>query len=70
MIAPRTASPLTCFAVQNELSLVLERVSCVTVTVWCLLMRENREAGESPARAQRCEGDDLCECHWGNPGRR
>jgi hypothetical protein len=70
VIATKSDLPLTGFTVQNELSLVLERVSCVTVPVWCLLMWENREVGESPARAQRCKGDDLCECHWSNPGRR
>ena len=61
---------LTGSPAENDFSLVLERFPCAIVAVWCPLSRENREAGESPARAQRCEGDDLGECHWSNPGRR
>jgi hypothetical protein len=41
--------------------------------VRCPRERENREAGEIPGRAQRCEADDCCgkelylfsiTCHW------
>ena len=70
VFARGSGAALTGPAVENEFSLVLERFPCAIGAVWCPLSRENREAGESPARAQRCEGDDLCECHWSNPGRR
>ncbi len=37
--------------------LVLGSDPCPYENVWCPQLRENREAGEIPARAQRCEGD-------------